>query len=105
MGKKNKSKGFLNFLRHRRKKKKVDQLKIDNLIVKFLENSITTEESTVLEDWLKDVDNKIYFNEFVEINYLINSKNQFDHTTSLEKFKVLTKSNSQINVSRQQKVD
>ena len=61
MGKKNKSKGFLSFLRLRRKKKKVDQRKIDNLIVKLLENSITTEESAVLEDWLKDDNNKIYF--------------------------------------------
>ena len=52
--------------------------KIDNLIVKHLKNSITAEESSLLEDWLKDSNNKIYFNEFVEINYLINSKNQFN---------------------------
>lgn len=70
--------------------------KIDNLIVKHLENSITAEESSLLEDWLKDSNNKIYFNEFVEINYLINSKNQFNYTSFLEKFKVITKSNSQI---------
>lgn len=70
--------------------------KIDNLIVKHLENSITAEESSLLEDWLKDSNNKIYFNEFVEINYLINSKNQFNYTSFLEKFKVITESNSQI---------
>jgi transmembrane sensor len=74
----------------------VDHHNIDNLIVKLLENIITIEESLVLEDWLKDDNNKIYFNEFVEINYLIKSKNQFDYTTSLEKFKVITESNSQI---------
>ena len=70
--------------------------KIDNLIVKHLENIITAEESSLLEDWLKDSNNKIYFNEFVEINYLINSKNQFNYTSFLEKFKVITESNSQI---------
>jgi len=74
----------------------VEHHKIDNLIVKHLENSITAEESSLLEDWLKDSNNKIYFNEFVEINYLINSKNQFNYTSFLEKFKVITKSNSQI---------
>jgi transmembrane sensor len=100
MGKKNKSKGFLSFLRHRRKKKKVDQRKIDNIIVKLLENSITAEESAVLEDWLNDGNNKIYFNEFVEINYLINSKSQFNYTTSLAKFNVITKSNSQKNYTK-----
>jgi transmembrane sensor len=78
----------------------VDHHKIDNLIVKLLENSITAEESAVLEDWLNDANNKIYFNEFVEINYLINSKSQFDYTTSLAKFKVITKSNSQINYTK-----
>ncbi len=78
----------------------MDQHKIDNLIVKLLESNITTEESAVLEDWLKDANNRIYFNEFVEINYLIKSKSQFDYTTSLEKFKVITKSNSQINFTK-----
>lgn len=78
----------------------MDQHKIDNLIVKLLENSITAEESAVLEDWLNDDNNKIYFNEFVEINYLINSKSQFDYTTSLAKFKVITKSNSQKNYTK-----
>lgn len=74
----------------------MDHHKIDNLIVKHFENSITAEESSLLEDWLKDSNNKIYFNEFVEINYLINSKNQFNYTSFLEKFKVITESNSQI---------
>lgn len=78
----------------------MDHHKIDNLIVKHFENSITAEESAVLEDWLNDANNKIYFNEFVEINYLIKSKSQFDYTTSLVKFKVITKSNSQINYTK-----
>ena len=57
----------------------MDQHKIDVLIVKVLENSITAKESKVLEDWLKEDSNKRYFNEFVQINYLINSKKQFMH--------------------------
>ena len=67
----------------------MNQHKIDILIVKVFENSITDEESKVLEDWLKEDCNKRYFNEFVQINYLINSKSQFDYTTSLKKFKII----------------
>ena len=75
----------------------MDQHKIDILIVKVFENSITDVESKVLEDWLKEDCNKRYFNEIVEINYLINSKSQFDYTTSLKKFKIIINKNSQKN--------
>lgn len=78
----------------------MDQHKIDILIVKFLEKSISDEESVVLEDWLKEDRNKRYFNEFVEINYLINSKSQFDYTTSLKKFKISVNRNSQKNYAK-----
>jgi transmembrane sensor len=78
----------------------MDQHKIDVLIVKVLENSITAKESKVLEDWLKEDSNKRYFNEFVQINYLINSKKQFDHTTSLKKFKIIINKNSQKNYTK-----
>lgn len=74
----------------------MNQSKIDKLIVKLLENSITADESAVLEDWLKDDSNKVYFNEWVEINYLINSKSQFDYKTSFEEFKVVTKNNRSV---------
>jgi transmembrane sensor len=74
----------------------VNKSKIDKLIVKLFENSLTADESTLLEEWLKEDSNKIYFNELVEINYLINSKSQFDYKTSLEKFQVITKNNQSI---------
>jgi transmembrane sensor len=78
----------------------MDQHKIDVLIVKVLQNTITAEESAVLEDWLSDDSNKKYFNEFVEINFLINSKSQFDHTTSLNNFKIITNKNLQKNYTK-----
>ena len=78
----------------------MDQHKIDVLIVKVLQNTITSEESAVLEDWLSDDSNKKYFNEFVEINFLINSKSQFDHTTSLNNFKIITNKNLQKNYTK-----
>lgn len=78
----------------------MEQHKIDVLIVKVLQNTITAEESAVLEDWLSDDSNKKYFNEFVEINFLINSKSQFDHTTSLNNFKIITNKNLQKNYTK-----
>lgn len=78
----------------------MDQHKIDVLIVKVFENIITAKESKVLEDWLKEDSNKRYFNEFVQINYLINSKSQFDHTASLKKFKIIINKNSQKNYTK-----
>ena len=93
-----KKQGFFTFFpSYKEKRLKVDQHKIDILIVKVFENSITDVESKVLEDWLKEDCNKRYFNEFVEINYLINSKSQFDYTTSLKKFKIIINKNSQKN--------
>lgn len=78
----------------------MDQYKIESLIVKVFENSATAMEYAVLEDWLKDDSNKKHFNEFVEINYLINSKSQFNHTTSLKKFKIIINKNSQKNYTK-----
>lgn len=78
----------------------MDQHKIDVLIVKLLQNTITAEESAVLEDWLSDDSNKKYFNEFVEINFLINSKSQFDHTTSINNFKIINNKNLQKNYTK-----
>ena len=78
----------------------MDQHKIDVLIVKVFENIITAKESKVLEDWLKEDSNKRYFNEFVQINYLINSKSQFDHTASLKKFKIIINKYSQKNYTK-----
>lgn len=65
----------------------MEQRKIDSILVKFIENRISEKESDFLFKWMEDPDNKLYFDEFVEINYLINSKNSFDHRDSLQKTK------------------
>lgn len=72
----------------------MNQSKIDHLIVKLIENTINDDESVVLKDWLKKDSNKIYFKEWIEINYLMNSKNKFDYKDSLEKFNMITKKQS-----------
>ncbi|AUP78922.1 FecR family protein [Flavivirga eckloniae] len=61
--------------------------KIDRLILKLIENTISDKESEILKTWLKSEENLAYFNEFIEINYLINSKNKFDHKPSLANIK------------------
>ena len=65
----------------------MEQRKIDSILVKFIENRISEKEADFLFKWMEDPDNKLYFDEFVEINYLINSKNSFDHRDSLQKTK------------------
>jgi transmembrane sensor len=65
----------------------MEQRKIDSILVKFIENRISEKEADFLLKWMEDPDNKLYFDEFVEINYLINSKNSFDHRDSLRKTK------------------
>lgn len=59
----------------------------DNLIIKLLENTISKEESSALVQWLNNKENLDYFNDFVEINYLLNAKQEFDYKNSLEKVK------------------
>lgn len=61
--------------------------RIDRLIIKLIDNTITDEESEKLKTWLKSEENLTYFNEFIEINYLINSKNEFDYKSSLTSIK------------------
>lgn len=63
---------------------------VNKLIVKLINNSITESESNELVKWLEDINNLKYFNEFIEINYLINSKKKFDHRFSLKEFMVKT---------------
>lgn len=85
--KKNKFKGFLNHFRHRGKYKKVDWKKAEILIVKLIENNISEQESEWLTQWLQDEEHLDYFNSFVEINYLIQSKSTFDPHASLKQVK------------------
>lgn len=65
----------------------MEQRKIDSILVKFIENRISEKEADFLLKWMKDPENKLYFDEFVEVNYLINSKNSFDYIYSLQKAK------------------
>lgn len=65
----------------------MEQRKIDSILVKFIENRISEKEANFLLKWMEDLENKLYFDEFVEINYLINSKNSFDYKDSLQKAK------------------
>jgi len=55
--------------------------KSERLIVKFITNQATTEEIEQLTKWLKDDENKVVFNDFIKINYAIDSSlNTFDST-------------------------
>lgn len=65
----------------------MEQRKIDSIIVKLIENKISDKETDFLLKWMEEEDNKVYFDEFMEINYLINSKNSFDYRASLQKTK------------------
>ncbi|UJH67043.1 FecR family protein [Allomuricauda sp. SCSIO 65647] len=65
----------------------MDNSKIDGLIVKLIENSISEKEANILKEWLQNEDNATYFNEFIEINHLINSKTKFDHRRPLLEIK------------------
>lgn len=67
---------------------------IDSIIIKLIEDNISDEETEFLIKWLKNEKNKIYFDKFIEINYLINAKNGFDYRTSMQKTKELIKRNS-----------
>lgn len=67
---------------------------IDSIIIKLIEDNISDEETEFLIKWLENEKNKIYFDEFIEINYLINAKNGFDYRTSMQKTKELIKRNS-----------
>lgn len=65
----------------------MEQRKIDSILVKYIENKISDGEKDFLLKWLEDKENRLYFEEFVEVNYLINSKNSFDYKDSLQKAK------------------
>lgn len=65
----------------------MEQRKIDSILIKLLENKISESETDFLLKWMEDTNNQVYFDEFVEINCLINSKNSFDYTASLQRTK------------------
>ena len=57
---------------------------IEELIIKFVENTATLEEQVKLRQLLEIKENRNYFEEYVELNYLMNSKVKFDYKNSLE---------------------
>jgi len=65
----------------------MDQNKIDDLIIKFIEDTISNEESAVLKSWLQDDENNAYFKTFIELNYLIDIKQDFNYQSSLQAVK------------------
>ncbi len=69
----------------------MDRELIDRLIIKLLEDSISEEESLILKEWLQEAENVRYFNHFIEIDHLVKSKIEFDHSASLQKVRELIK--------------
>ena len=70
------------------------QNKIDKLIINYFQDSLTKEESTVLQEWIgENENNQHYFNEMVEVNYIINSSHEFNNKVSLKqaKYKIARK--------------
>ncbi len=57
---------------------------IDKLIIKFVENTATLDEQVKLKQFLEIEKNRAYFDEYVELNYLINSKVKFDYNNTLD---------------------
>ena len=70
---------------------KLDREQADKLIIRLLEDSISKQEALRLRDWLQKDENVDYFNNFIEINHLINAKNEFDHRPSLLEVEELIK--------------
>ncbi|MEO9571348.1 MAG: FecR domain-containing protein [Polaribacter sp.] len=57
---------------------------IEELIIRFVECKATLEEQVELRDLLKIEENRIYFEEYVELHYLLNSKINFNYKKSLK---------------------
>lgn len=63
----------------------MNRQKIDILIVKLFEQRLSQHEMIILENWLKNKQNLVYFNNFVELNYILNTEEPFDYEQSLRK--------------------
>ena len=59
-----------------------------NLIIhKFIQGNATTEELSVLKHWILEDENKIYFKNSVELEYLLDSKfKTFNIKNAMDKF-------------------
>lgn len=56
--------------------------RINKLIIRLIDNTITEEESIQLTEWLKEAKNQDYFNEFIATNQLIAERNSFEPKNS-----------------------
>lgn len=61
----------------------MNQTKVDKLLLKLIENRISEQESKELLEWLKSEESQNYFNEFVALNHLLNSKQTFGNGNDL----------------------
>ncbi|MEL1239675.1 FecR family protein [Flavobacterium flavipallidum] len=52
--------------------------RINRLIIRLIDNTITDEESMVLTEWLKEAKNQDYFNKFIAANQLISERKKFE---------------------------
>jgi len=64
---------------------------IDKIIIKFIEDKISDNEIIVLKKWLNEEGSKKYFDDFIELNNLLNSKARFDFEKSIEESMQLIK--------------
>ena len=69
---------------------KVKKNNIDNLIIKFLEDNLNDREIKLLKEFLREEENRIYFEKYVELNYFVNAQNKFDYHKALSKFEEVT---------------
>lgn len=63
----------------------MNQKKIDRIIIKLIDNTISEKESEILKAWLQNKANLEYFNAFVEVNHLTNALHKFPYTNALNK--------------------
>lgn len=63
----------------------MNQKKIDSIIAKLIDNTISEKESETLKAWLQNKDNHEYFNKFVEVDHLANTFHKFPYNNALNK--------------------
>ena len=59
---------------------------IENIIISFIEGRLNEDEVLELKAFLEKKENRAYFEDYVELNYLINSQNKFDYKKPFQKF-------------------
>lgn len=65
--------------------------RVNKLIVRLINNSITKTESEELAKWLDNPDSLDYFNEIIKLHHLTQSHQEFDYHNALTNFNKITK--------------